>query len=251
MGQKVNPIGFRLGVIRTWDSKWFFNKKVYPEMVYEDHLIRTMLKRRWANASISRVEIERPADLVKVTIHTARPGAVIGRGGKGIDEINQAVERTVHKRHKDARVYVNVAEVQKPEMDAQLVAESIAAQIEKRVSHRRAMRQAVMRATRQGVRGIKVICSGRLGGSEMARRETEKAGKVPLHTLRADVDYGYCVAKTIYGAVGCRVWIYRGEVFQERARRRDDLLDAPGHGSGDRERRARRPRRTAEEPAGE
>jgi len=249
LGQKVNPVGFRLGIIRTWDSKWFFSKKLYPEMVMEDYSIRTLLKKRWGNASISRIEIERPADLVKVTIHTARPGAIIGRGGKGIEEITRVIEKLVHKRQKDARVYVNVAEVRQPELDAQLVAESIGSQLERRISHRRAMRQSVLRATRMNAKGIKVICAGRLGGSEMARRETEKFGKVPLHTLRADIDYGYAVGRTIYGAIGIRVWIYKGEVHRDRARRKDELLDSPGHGSQDQERRARRPRRSATPPA--
>ncbi len=252
MGQKVNPIGFRLGVNRTWDSKWFFNKKIYPEMVMEDFNIRKLLKTKWANASISRVEIERPADLVKVTIYTARPGAIIGRGGKGIEEITHTIERMVHKRHKEARVYVNVNEVRQPELDAQLVAEGVAQQIERRVSHRRAMRQAVLRASRLNVKGLKIICAGRLGGSEMARRETEKHGKVPLHTLRADIDYGLAVARTIYGAIGVRVWIYKGEVLPEKSRRKDEYIDAPGHGSQDRERRAtRRPRKQAAAPTPE
>lgn len=249
MGQKVNPVGFRLGVNRSWDSKWFFPKKLYPDMVEEDQSIRKMLKKRWGNASISRIEIERPADLVKVAIFTARPGAIIGRGGKGIEDITAAVEKIVLRRQKEARVYINVNEVRQPELDAQLVAEGVASQIERRVSHRRAMRQAVLRATRLNGKGIKIICSGRLGGSEMARRETEKSGKVPLHTLRADIDYGLAVARTIYGAIGIRVWIYKGEVLPDRSpRQRDEYLDAPGHGTRDQERRSRRPRRQA--PAG-
>jgi small subunit ribosomal protein S3 len=251
LGQKVNPIGFRLGINRTWDSKWFVSKKQYPDLVLEDHGIRTMLKQRWGHASISRIEIERPADLVRVAVFTARPGAVIGRGGKGIEEITSAVEKLVTARHPEARVYINVNEVRQPELDAQLVAEGIASQVERRISHRRAMRQAILRATRLNGKGMKIIAAGRLGGAEMARRETEKYGKVPLHTLRADVDFGVAVAKTIYGTVGIRVWIYKGEVLPDRARLRDEYLDVPGHGAQSRQRRARRGSRSAPPPAGE
>lgn len=216
MGQKVHPVGFRIGVIRDWDSRWFASKKDYPILLKSDHAIRKHIKDKLGLGNVSRVDIERAANKVRVTIFTARPGAVIGRGGRGIDELTQDLQKVVAKHEKDARVHVNVSEVRQPELDAQLVAENIAQQLERRISHRRAMRQAVTRALRMNGRGIKIIVSGRLGGAEIARSESEKVGKIPLHTLRADIDYGIAEAKTTYGVIGVRVWIYKGEVLPER-----------------------------------
>ncbi len=216
MGQKVHPIGFRVGVIRDWDSRWYASKKDYPALLKSDHAIRSFIKRKLGLGNISRVDIERAANKVRVTLFTARPGAVIGRGGRGIDELTQDLQRVVGKLDKDARVHVNVSEVRQAELDAQLVAENIAQQLERRISHRRAMRQSITRALRMNGRGIKIIVSGRLNGAEIARRETEKVGKIPLHTLRADIDYGIAEAKTTYGVIGVRVWVYKGEVLPER-----------------------------------
>lgn len=216
MGQKVHPVGFRIGVIRDWDSRWFASKKEYPTLLKSDHAIRKHIKDKLGLGNISRVDIERAASKVRVTIFTARPGAVIGRGGKGIDELTHDLQKVVSRLEKEGRVHVNVSEVRQAELDAQLVAENIAQQLERRISHRRAMRQAVTRALRMNGRGIKIIVSGRLGGAEIARTESEKVGKVPLHTLRADIDYGIAEARTTYGVIGVRVWIYKGEVLPER-----------------------------------
>jgi small subunit ribosomal protein S3 len=204
LGQKVHPIGFRIGVIRDWDSKWYLDKG-YAAALVEDIRIRKYIKSRLYAAAVSRMEIERAANRIKITVHTARPGIIIGRGGKGVDELRAILERITGKQ-----VHVNVQEVRRPEVDAQLVAESIAAQLEKRVAFRRAMRQAILRTMRMGAKGIKVGVSGRLGGAEMARRESDKQGKIPLHTLRADIDYGFTEAATTYGNIGVKVWIYRG-----------------------------------------
>ena len=244
MGQKVHPIGFRLGVIRDADSHWFADKKAYRYLLAGDHAIRKFIRTKLGMGNISRVDIERAANRVSVTLHTARPGAVIGRGGKGIDELTQELQRIVSKQDKNANVHVNVHEVRQPELDAQLVAESIAQQLERRISHRRAMRQAVGRCLRNNGRGIKIISSGRLGGAEIARTEVEKMGKVPLHTIRADIDYGKAEAKTTYGVVGVRVWIYKGEVLPDKLRM---AQEAPPM---ERERRQRRkPAEAAEAPA--
>ncbi|MCW5935895.1 MAG: 30S ribosomal protein S3 [Fimbriimonadaceae bacterium] len=216
MGQKIHPVGFRLGVIRGHDSHWIYPKKHYREALASDQRIRAYLREKIGKGLISRVEIERAANRVKVTIFTSRPGAVIGRGGKGIDEISNELNRRMRSEDPTSQVQVNVTEVRQPELDAQLVAENIAIQMERRISHRRAMRQSMTRAQRMNARGMKVIVSGRLNGAEIARIEQEKIGKVPLHTLRADIDYGYAVANTVAGSVGIRVWIYKGEVLPER-----------------------------------
>jgi len=216
LGQKIHPVGFRVGVIRGFDSHWFYGKKGYPQAIVIDHKIREHIKGEYGLGNISRVEIERAANRTKVTIFTARPGAIIGRGGKGIDDLTDKLNRLVRRMDPTSVVQVNVTEVRQPELDAQLVAENIAIQLEKRISHRRAMRQAMTRAMRLNGRGIKVQVSGRLGGSEIARREGDKQGKIPLHTLRADIDYGFAFAHTIYGSVGVKVWIYKGEVLPER-----------------------------------
>ncbi len=209
MGQKIHPIGFRIGVIRDADSKWYAGKR-YPEFVLEDYNIRKMIKKRrgWDNAAISRIEIERQANQVRVTLHTAKPGIIIGKGGAGVDMLRSDLEAKTGKT-----VHVNVQEIRHLEANAQLVAESIAQQIEKRIGYKRAMRQAVTRAMRLGVRGIRCHVAGRLGGSEMARREQDRQGKIPLHTLRADIDYGFAEAVTAYRTIGGKVWIYKGDIL--------------------------------------
>ena len=207
MGQKVHPIGFRIGVIRDWESKWYLDKG-YAKALVEDVRLRRYVKKRLFAAAISRIDIERAANRIKVTLHTARPGIIIGRGGKGVDELRADLERMTGKQ-----VHVNVQEIRKPELDAQLVAESIAAQLEKRIAYRRAMRQAILRTMRMGAKGIKIGMAGRLSGAEMARRESDKQGKIPLHTLRADIDYGFTEAATTYGNIGVKVWIYRGDIL--------------------------------------
>ena len=226
MGQKIHPVGLRVGVIRGHDSHWYYNKKGYGVALLQDHQIREYIKKRTGKGNVSRVEIERAANRVKVTIFTARPGAIIGRGGKGIDELTNTLNGLVRKEDPTSVVQVNVTEVRQPELDAQLVAENICMQLEKRISHRRAMRQAMTRAMRMNGRGIKVQVSGRLGGSEIARQEGDKVGKIPLHTLRADIDYGFATANTFYGSVGCKVWIYKGEVLPER-RLREEIAPRP------------------------
>ncbi len=216
MGQKINPVGFRVGVIRGYDSHWFYGKRGFRQALLQDYKIREFIRDRIGKGVISRVEIERAANRVKVTIFTSRPGAIIGKGGKGIDELSDQLNHMIRKEDKTMGVQVNVTEVRQPEMDAQLVAENIAVQLEKRISHRRAMRQALTRVARMNGRGIKIHVAGRLGGSEIARSESDMLGKVPLHTLRADIDYGISTANTIYGSVGVKVWIYRGEILPER-----------------------------------
>lgn len=216
MGQKIHPVGFRLGVIRGHDSHWIYPKRLYRFAVVEDDAIRKYIRNNVGKGLVSRVEIERAANRIKVTIFTSRPGAIIGRGGKGIDAISENLNKMVRKNDKTAQVQVNVSEVRQPELDAQLVAENIAVQLEKRISHRRAMRQSMTRAQRLNCRGMKIIVSGRLNGSEIARTEGDMVGKVPLHTLRADIDYGYAIAYTIYGTVGVKVWVYKGEVLPDK-----------------------------------
>ncbi|MES0396271.1 MAG: 30S ribosomal protein S3 [Syntrophobacteria bacterium] len=207
MGQKVHPIGLRLGVIRTWDSTWFA-KKEYANLVYEDAEIRRFLKEKLYHAGISRIEIARAADRAKIRIHTARPGIVIGKKGAEIEALKRQLEQIVKRE-----VVIDIQEVRKPEMDATLVAENIALQLTRRVAFRRAMKKAVSSSLKFGAKGVRVACAGRLGGAEMARREWYREGRVPLHTLRADIDYGTAVAKTTYGVIGVKVWIFKGEVL--------------------------------------
>lgn len=211
MGQKVNPKGFRVGVIRDWDSRWYARKE-YSDYLLEDYKIRKYLKQKLYASGISRVEIERAAGRVKVNIFTAKPGIVIGRGGAEVEALKVKLEKMTGKK---INIYIN--EVKKPEMDAQLVAESVAAALEKRIGFRRAMKQAVGRTMRLGAGGIKLMCSGRLGGAEIARTEWISDGKVPLHTLRADIDYALAEADTTYGKIGVKCWIYKGEILPERA----------------------------------
>ncbi|MGI6450876.1 MAG: 30S ribosomal protein S3 [Desulfitobacteriia bacterium] len=207
MGQKVNPKGLRIGIIRTWEGRWYADKN-YGELLHEDLKIRKYVMERLQQAGVPKVEIERAANRVKVSVHAAKPGIVIGRGGTEVENLRKTLEAMTGKQ-----VAVNIVEIKKPELDAQLVAESVAQQLEKRISFRRAMKQTVGRTMRAGAQGIKISCSGRLGGAEIARTEWYNEGKVPLHTLRADIDYGFAEANTTYGKIGVKVWIYRGEVL--------------------------------------
>ncbi|WP_018249350.1 30S ribosomal protein S3 [Orenia marismortui] len=211
MGQKINPHGLRVGVVKDWDAKWYADKEDYADLLHEDLEIRDHIKTAMYDAGISRIVIERAANRIKVNIHTARPGMVIGKGGSEVNKLRSDLEGLTNKQ-----VQVNVVEVKKPDQDAQLVAENIAEQMENRVSFRRAMKQSINRAMRQrGVEGIKVSCAGRLGGADMARTEGYSEGSVPLHTLRADIDYGFAEANTTYGKIGVKVWIYKGEILPD------------------------------------
>jgi len=212
MGQKVNPLGIRLGITRDWSSKWFASKRQFPLLVHTDFRLREFLKKKLADASVSRVQIERAAKKVNITIQTARPGIVIGKKGEDIEKLRGETARMLGMALLDVRL--NISEIRKPELDAQLVAESIAQQIEKRVMFRRAMKRAVMSTMRSGALGIKVRMSGRLNGAEIARTEWYREGRIPLHTFRADIDYGLAEAHTTYGVIGIKVWIFKGEVFE-------------------------------------
>jgi small subunit ribosomal protein S3 len=209
MGQKINPIGLRVGINRTWDSRWFARGEEYAELLHEDLKIRAFLKDRLKSASISKIIIERPHKKCRITIHTARPGVVIGKKGADIEKLRKEIAKMT-----DAEVFLNLVEVRKPEVDANLVAESIAQQLERRVAFRRAMKRSMQSAMRMGALGCKIICAGRLGGAEIARSEQYNEGSVPLHTLRADIDYGFAEAKTAMGIIGIKVWIYKGEILE-------------------------------------
>ncbi len=222
MGQKVHPIGIRLGITKDWDSKWYADSPAFPEMVHSDFKIRQFLKQRLKDASVSRIQIERPTKKAHITIHTARPGIVIGKKGEDIEKLRLQVARMLDMDLKDVRI--NIAEIRKPELDAQLVAEGIAQQLERRVMFRRAMKRAVTNTMRLGAEGIKVKVAGRLNGAEIARSEWYREGRVPLHTLRADIDYGLAEAMTTYGVIGVKVWIFRGEVFDSP---QDAAADVP------------------------
>jgi small subunit ribosomal protein S3 len=208
MCQKVHPNGIRLGITKPWNATWFANTKDFADNLHGDHLVRLMLKKELSQASVSRIVIERPAKSIRVTIHTARPGVVIGKKGEDVEKLRQAVSKLT-----GVPAQINISEVRKPEMDAQLVAENIAGQLERRVMFRRAMKRAVQNAMRIGAKGIKVEVSGRLGGAEIARTEWYREGRVPLHTLRADIDYATAEAGTTYGIIGVKVWVFRGEVL--------------------------------------
>ncbi len=212
MGQKVNPHGLRVGVIHDWNAKWIADKKDFAKYIKEDDVIRTTLKKKYDQAGISKIVVERSEGKVVVDIHTGRPGVLIGKAGAGADEIKALLKKIVG----DKAVTVNIIEIKRPDMDAQLVAEAIAAQLEKRVSFRRAMRQCMGRATRSGAKGIKTMVSGRLDGAEIARCEQYHEGSIPLHTLRADIDYGYAIAHTTFGVIGVKVWVYRGEILPKK-----------------------------------
>jgi small subunit ribosomal protein S3 len=212
MGQKVNPIGIRLGITKEWSSKWFANTQTFPGYVEQDHRVRAFLRKKLKDASVSRIQIERPAKKAHIAIHTARPGIVIGKKGEDIEKLRSEVAKLLGMPLHDVRL--NIAEIRKPELDAQLVAEGIAQQLERRVQFRRAMRRAVTNTMRIGAQGIKVRVSGRLNGAEIARSEWYREGRVPLHTFRADIDYGLAEAMTTYGVIGVKVWIFRGEVLK-------------------------------------
>ncbi len=211
MGQKVHPIGFRLGITKTWVSNWFA-KKNYAELLHEDIKIRDFIKKELSHGGISRVEIERMGNKTRVNIYTARPGIIIGKKGAEVDRLKKDLSKLT-----DSQITINIQEVRKAEVDAQLVAENVALQLERRVAFRRAMKRAVTQARRLGAKGIRIACAGRLGGTEMGRREWYRDGRVPLHTLDADIDYGFAEARTLYGAIGVKVWIFKGEVVPPRA----------------------------------
>ncbi len=211
MGQKVHPKGLRIGIIKDWDARWISDKKSYTDLLHEDLELRSFIKKRLFAAGIARIEIERAANRVKLTIHAAKPGMVIGKGGSGVEDLRRSLEARTGKQ-----ISINIVEIKTPELEAQLVAENIAAALEKRVSYRRAMKQAISRAMKLGAKGVKVIVAGRLAGAEIARRERAWEGTVPLHTLRADVDYGFAEARTTYGQIGVKVWIYKGQVLRAR-----------------------------------
>src|SRR5271154_7115406 len=213
MGQKVNPLGIRLGITRDWTSKWYADSKQFPLLVFTDYRVRKFLHAKLAEASVSRILIERAAKKVNITIQTARPGIVIGKKGEDIEKLRQATAKLLAMNINDVRL--NIAEIRKPELDAQLVADSIAQQIEKRVMFRRAMKRAVMSTMRSGALGVKVRVSGRLNGGEIARTEWYREGRIPLHTFRADIDYGLSESHTTYGVIGVKVWIFKGEVFDK------------------------------------
>ena len=212
MGQKVNPNGFRVGVIKDWNTRWYASKKDFADFLVEDRKIRDFVKKKYYQASISRIEIDRAAGKITVSIFTARPGLLIGKGGTGIDAIKEDIKKAIGKD-----VSVNIMEIRDPDADAQLVAENIASQLEKRISFRRALKQAMGRAMQKNsVKGIKLMVSGRLGGAEIARSEGYHDGSIPLQTMRADIQYGFAEAKTTYGRIGCKVWIYKGELLGKR-----------------------------------
>ena len=208
MGQKVNPIGLRLGINRTWDSRWYAEGE-YADLLHEDIRLRNYLKKRLAQAGVSKIVIERPAKKARITIHTARPGVVIGKKGADIERLRQDLSKIT-----DSDIHLNIIEIRKPEIDAQLVAENIAQQLERRIGFRRAMKRAVQSAMRLGAQGIRINCGGRLGGAEIARTEWYREGRVPLHTLRADIDYGLTTANTTYGTCGVKVWVFKGEIME-------------------------------------
>ncbi len=208
MGQKTHPRGFRIGVIQSWDSQWYAAPKDYADLVDEDRLIRSFIKGKLYNAGISKIEIWRKAQLIQVNIHSVRPGIVVGKGGQGLETLKNEVNQLI--KRKDIVVQVNVIEVAKADIDSQLIAEAVAQQLERRVAFRKAMKQSMQRAMRAGAKGIKVMVSGRLGGNDIARTEWLREGAIPLHTLRADIDYGFATAKTVFGIIGVKVWVYKG-----------------------------------------
>ncbi|TJX62292.1 30S ribosomal protein S3 [Soehngenia saccharolytica] len=221
MGQKVNPHGLRVGIIKDWDSRWYANDKTFNEYLVEDFKLREYIKKELYLSGVSRIEIERAANKIKVTIHTAKPGMVIGKGGAGVEELRQNLEKMTNKS-----VAINIEEIKIPELDAQLVAENIASQLERRVTFRRAMKQAIQRTMRTGALGIKTQVSGRLGGADMARTEGYSEGTIPLQTLRADIDYGFAEANTTYGKIGVKVWIYKGEVLPTKKNEKKEIVEA-------------------------
>jgi len=227
MGQKVHPIGIRLGITKDWASKWYADSKEYPQYVVMDFRVREFLKEKLKEASVSRIQIERPARKANITIHTARPGIVIGKKGEDIEKLRAEVSSMMELPMQDVRV--NIAEIRKPELDAQLVAEGIAQQLERRVMFRRAMKRAVTNTMRLGAQGVKVKVGGRLNGAEIARSEWYREGRVPLHTFRADIDYGFAEAKTTYGIIGVKVWVFRGEVIGKQQEEESSTNEQAAH----------------------
>jgi small subunit ribosomal protein S3 len=227
MGQKVHPIGIRLGITKDWASTWYADSATYPEYVYSDFKVREFLKAKLKEASVSRIQIERPARKAIITIHTARPGIVIGKKGEDIEKVRAEISKMMNLPMGDVRV--NIAEIRKPELDAQLVAEGIAQQLERRVMFRRAMKRAVTNTMRLGAQGIKVKVGGRLNGAEIARSEWYREGRVPLHTFRADIDYGFSEAKTTYGIIGVKVWVFRGEIIGKQTEEESKSADQAAH----------------------
>ena len=227
MGQKVNPVGLRLGINRTWDSRWYANDEHFADQLHEDLEIRKFLEKALAQAGVSKIVIERPAKIARVTIMTARPGVVIGKKGADIERLRQALSKIT-----GGEVNLNIVEVRKPEIDARLIADNIAQQLVRRVSFRRAMKRAVQSAMRLGAQGIRINCGGRLGGAEIARMEWYREGRVPLHTLRADIDYGVAAAKTAYGICGVKVWVFKGEILENNPMAHDNRMNEAQQGGG-------------------
>ena len=227
MGHKVNPIGLRVGINRTWDSRWFANTKEYGDLLHEDLAIRAFIKKECKQAGVSRVVIERPHRKCRVTIHTARPGVIIGKKGADIEKLRKKLSKFT-----DSELHLNIVEIRRPEVDAQLVAENICQQLERRVSFRRALKRAVQNAMRMGAQGIRINAAGRLGGAEIARTEWYREGRVPLHTLRADIDYAHAEGLTAYGVIGVKVWIFKGEIMEHdpsaRDRRESEMQESGG-----------------------
>ena len=249
MGQKINPIGLRLGVNRTWDSRWFAGGQEYAKLLHQDLKLREWLRERLSGAGVSRIIIERPHKKCRVTIYAARPGVVIGKKGADIEKLRKDIAAMT-----DGEVHLNIVEVRKPEVDAQLIAENIAQQLERRVAFRRAMKRAMQSAMRLGAKGVRINVSGRLGGAEIARMEWYREGRVPLHTLRADIDYGVYEAKTTYGIIGVKVWVFKGEVLEHDPMALDKRLATEsgpaGEGGGRGDRGDRGPRRDRRDQAG-
>lgn len=221
MGQKVNPHGLRVGVIKDWNAKWYADKKNFADNLVEDHKIREFVKKELFNAGISKVEIERAAKRVKLNIYTAKPGVIIGKGGSGIERLKKQLSSIIAEKN----VLINIVEVKNVEADSQLMAENIAAQLEKRISFRRAMKQTIQRAMKSGAKGVKIACAGRLGGAEIARTEQYHEGTIPLQTLRADIDYGFAEADTTYGKIGIKVWVYNGEVLPTKKVEKEEVSE--------------------------
>lgn len=245
MGQKTHPKGFRLGINQTWDSQWYASPKYYADLVFEDRLIRDHIKRKLYNAGISKIEIWRKAQLIQINVHSVRPGIVVGKGGQGLETLRNQIIEMINR--KDIIVQINVIEVNKVDLDAQLTSEAIAQQLERRVAFRKAMKQAMQRAMRAGAKGVKVMVSGRLGGNEIARTEWLREGAIPLHTLRADIDYGFAISQTVFGVIGVKVWIYRGnvepgEMVQRNVKPSSNLEGGEEEGNQRGRRRRREPR---------
>ncbi|MBL8528543.1 MAG: 30S ribosomal protein S3 [Burkholderiales bacterium] len=237
MGQKIHPTGFRLGVKHDWNSRWYANKKNFPSMLIEDIKVRAFLRKKLGNAAVGKVVIERPAKNARITVFSARPGVVIGKKGEDIENLRHHLQRMM-----GVPVHVNIEEIRKPELDAQLIADSIAAQLEKRILFRRAMKRAMQNAMRLGAQGIKIMSAGRLNGAEIARTEWYREGRVPLHTLRADIDYGVSEAKTTYGVIGIKVWVFKGEVMAHGEQPAAPAAEPERKARpGDGERRSRKP----------